>query len=49
LNSPHQIGLFCLTRLDVVLLGNFLDFFEFHDAFPPLLCFSLQSAHPLKM
>jgi hypothetical protein len=37
LNSPHQIGLFCLTRFDVVLLGDFLDFFDFHDAVSPLV------------
>jgi hypothetical protein len=44
LNCPHQIGLFCLSRLDVVLLGDFLDLFDFHDAFPPFLCFSQTSA-----
>jgi hypothetical protein len=40
LNSPHQFGLICLTRLDVVLLGDFLDLFDFHEAVPPSLSFS---------
>jgi hypothetical protein len=40
LNSPHQIGLLSLTRLDVVLLGDFLDIFNFHDAVSPLVFFS---------
>ena len=40
LNCPHQIGLFYLTRPDVVFLGDFLDFFKFHDAVPSLLCSS---------
>jgi hypothetical protein len=40
LNCPHQIGLFCLSRLDVMFLGDSLDLFEFHYAVSPLFCFS---------
>jgi hypothetical protein len=38
LNCPYEFGLFCLTGLDVVPLGDLLDLVEFHDLLSPLSC-----------